>query len=64
MRAALARLLLAFLAVRKIYDYARFEPGKPFCLMASFTHPHDPYAARAKFWNQYRDADIDLPCVF
>ena len=49
--------------MRKIYDYARFEPGKPFCLMASFTHPHDPYAARAKFWNLYRDEDIDLPRV-
>ncbi len=52
---------VAFLAVRKIYDYARYEPGKPFCLMASFTHPHDPYAARAKYWNLYRDEDIDLP---
>ena len=53
----------AFLAIRKIYDYARFEPEKPFCLMASFTHPHDPYAARAKFWNLYRNEDIDLPKV-
>ncbi len=54
---------VAFLAIRKIYDYVRFEPEKPFCLMASFTHPHDPYAARAKFWNLYRDEDIDLPKV-
>ncbi len=54
---------VAFLAVRKIYDYARFDSDKPFCLMASFTHPHDPYASRAKFWNLYRDQDIDLPKV-
>ncbi len=54
---------VAFLAIRKIFDYVRFEPEKPFCLMASFTHPHDPYAARAKFWNLYRDEDIDLPRV-
>ena len=54
---------VAFLAVRKIYDYARFVVDKPFCLMTSFTHPHDPYAARAKFWNLYRDEDIDLPKV-
>lgn len=54
---------VAFLAVRKIYDYARFTPDKPFCLMASFTHPHDPYAARAKYWNLYEDGDIDLPRV-
>ena len=54
---------VAFLAVRKIYDYARFTPDKPFCLMASFTHPHDPYAARSKYWNLYRDEDMDLPKV-
>jgi choline-sulfatase len=54
---------VAFLAIRKIYDYARFEDETPFCLMASFTHPHDPYAARAKYWNLYRDEDIDLPRV-
>jgi choline-sulfatase len=54
---------VAFLAVRKLYDYARYELEKPFCLMTSFTHPHDPYAARAKFWNLYRDDDIDLPSV-
>ena len=52
-----------FLAVRKLYDYARFDPETPFCLMASFTHPHDPYAARREFWDLYRDEDIDLPRV-
>jgi choline-sulfatase len=54
---------VAFHAIRNIYDYARYEPETPFCLMASFTHPHDPYAARARFWNLYRDDDIDLPRV-
>jgi choline-sulfatase len=53
----------AFLAIRKIYDYARFESGAPFCLMVSFTHPHDPYAARARYWNLYRDDEIDLPVL-
>ncbi len=52
-----------FLAVRKLYDYARFEPDTPFCLMTSFTHPHDPYAARRKFWDLYNDDTIDLPRV-
>lgn len=54
---------VAFLAIRKIYDYARYENETPFCLMASFTHPHDPYAARGRFWNLYRDEDIDLPAL-
>jgi choline-sulfatase len=52
-----------FLAIRKIYDYVRFSPDAPFCLMTSFTHPHDPYAARKRFWDLYRDEDIDLPAV-
>jgi choline-sulfatase len=52
---------VAFLATRRIFDFARYEQGTPFCLVVSFTHPHDPYAQRAKFWNLYRDEDIDLP---
>ena len=54
---------VAFLARRQLYDYARYQPDTPFALCASFSHPHDPYAARAQFWNLYRDEDIDLPQV-
>jgi choline-sulfatase len=54
---------VAFQAVRKIHDHARFDADKPLALMASFTHPHDPYAARKQFWDQYDDATIDLPRV-
>src|SRR5439155_26178419 len=54
---------VAFLAILKIYDYTRYDAGAPFCLMMSLTHPHDPYAARARFWSLYRDEDIDLPAV-
>jgi choline-sulfatase len=54
---------VAFQAIRKLYDYARFSPEKPFALMASFTHPHDPYAARKKFWDLYKDSEIDLPAT-
>ena len=52
---------VAFQATRKIYDHARFDADKPLALMASFTHPHDPYAARKQFWDLYKDEDIDLP---
>ncbi len=52
-----------FQATRKLYDYARFAPEKPFAMLVSLTHPHDPYAARKKFWDLYRDGDIDLPRV-
>ena len=35
--------------------------GTPFCMVASFIHPHDPYVAKPEFWNLYEDADIDMP---
>ena len=31
---------VAFLAIRKIYDYVRFEPEKPFCLTVAFFASH------------------------
>ncbi len=52
---------VCFQAIRKIYDHARFNADKPLALMASFTHPHDPYAARKQFWDLYREEDIDMP---
>ena len=51
---------VAFAARRKLFDYAR-DAQRPFCLVASFIHPHDPYVARPEWWNLYADADIDLP---
>ncbi len=33
----------------------------PFCLVASFIHPHDPYVAKPEFWDLYAEDEIDLP---
>ena len=52
---------VAFHAVRRLYDYARFERDAPLMLCVSFTHPHDPYVARQRYWDLYADEDIDLP---
>ena len=54
---------VAFHARRRLYDFARAPQTRPFCLTVSFTHPHDPYAARRRFWDLYRDGDIDAPSV-
>lgn len=51
---------VAFFAKRKIFDYAREKAG-PFCLVASFIHPHDPYVARQDWWDLYRSDEIDMP---
>ena len=50
-------------AQRVIYDHARSEDDRPLCLVASFIHPHDPYATRQKYWDLYDDVDIPMPTV-
>lgn len=50
-------------ALKVLYDHARSEDTRPLCLVASFIHPHDPYAARQKYWDLYDDIDIPLPDV-
>jgi choline-sulfatase len=49
---------VAFFANQKIYQLARDNDDadrRPWCITASFTHPHDPYVARRKFWDLYED---------
>jgi len=54
---------VAFHAIRRLYDYARFEGDAPLMLCVSFSHPHDPYVARQRHWDLYADEDIDLPAA-
>ena len=52
---------VAFHAVRRVYDYARYDGEAPLLLCVSFSHPHDPYVARQRYWDLYDDDEIDLP---
>jgi len=52
---------VAFTAERAIFDIARSNDKSPFLLVASFTHPHDPFAVPERYWSLYRDADVVLP---
>ncbi|MCV9914632.1 choline-sulfatase [Burkholderia pseudomallei] len=56
-----------FAARQKIFDVARERAAgrdaRPFCMVVSLTHPHDPYAITREYWDLYRDEDIDLPAV-
>jgi choline-sulfatase len=54
---------VAFRSIRAIYDLARADDGRPFFLVASFSHPHDPWEVPAAYWDIYKDASIDLPSV-
>jgi choline-sulfatase len=46
---------VAFFAAQKLYDLSRGHDDRPWCLTASFSHPHDPYVARRRFWDLYED---------
>jgi choline-sulfatase len=51
---------VAHAAVRKLYDLARSAGDRPFLLVASFAHPHDPFEAPRAYWDRY-DGGVDMP---
>ena len=54
---------VAFHATQKVYDLARGQDARPWALTVSFTHPHDPYVARQKYWDLYADCAHLMPQV-
>jgi choline-sulfatase len=61
---------VVFTTRRKLFDIARARGSagdggdeRPFFLVASLTHPHDPFAIHRKYWDLYENAQIDLPRV-
>ncbi|UHS59423.1 choline-sulfatase [Agrobacterium vaccinii] len=54
---------VAYHATRKLYDLSRGLDERPWCLTVSFTHPHDPYVARRRFWDLYEDCPALDPQV-
>ncbi|MEM0977465.1 MAG: choline-sulfatase [Pseudomonadota bacterium] len=44
-------------ARQKLYQLSRGLDARPWALTVSFTHPHDPYVARKKYWDLYEDCD-------
>jgi len=52
---------VAWFARTKLLELARRPDDRPFCLCASFTHPHDPYTARPEYWARYQGVTIPAP---
>ncbi|KIC40998.1 choline-sulfatase [Ruegeria sp. ANG-S4] len=55
---------VGFAARRWLIDRGRERASgdeTPFCLVASFIHPHDPYVAKPEWWDLYADEDIPMP---
>jgi choline-sulfatase len=57
---------VGFQACQKLYQMSRTstsEEARPWCLTVSFSHPHDPYVARKKYWDLYEDCAELEPSV-
>lgn len=50
-------------ARQKLFDLARSKDRRPFCVVASLTHPHDPYVIPRSYWDRYAGVEIDMPRV-
>jgi choline-sulfatase len=50
-------------ASRKLFDMARAKDRRPFCMVASMTHPHDPYVIPQRYWDRFAGVEIDMPRV-
>ncbi|WP_370312308.1 choline-sulfatase [Sagittula sp.] len=53
-----------FAARRWLIDRGRDRAAgdkSPFCMVASFIHPHDPYVAKPEWWDLYSDDEVDMP---
>ncbi len=48
---------------QKLFDLARSRDRRPFCLVASLTHPHDPYVVPTSLLGSLQREEIDLPRV-
>jgi choline-sulfatase len=54
---------VAFNATARLHDLSRRNDDRPWCLTVSFTHPHDPYVARRRFWDLYEECSALEPVV-
>ena len=54
---------VTFTTRRKLFEIARGKDDRPFFMVMSLTHPHDPFAIPQRYWDLYDDADIEPPRV-
>ena len=56
---------VVFAARQKLFDIARAPQAdagrRPFCMVVSLTHPHDPFTIPDPWWSRYADAPVDMP---
>jgi choline-sulfatase len=42
-------------------EYLRTPPDRPFCLVVSYHHPHDPFQCTQELWDRYDGVEIPIP---
>lgn len=52
---------VVYAARQKLFDIARGKDRRPFCLVVSMTHPHDPYVTPQAYWDRYAQVSVDMP---
>ncbi len=49
------------LSRQKLFDLVRERDERPFCLLVSLTHPHDPFAIPRQYWDLFEG--VEIPAV-
>ena len=52
---------VVFTAQQRLFDIARGADARPFCMVVSLTHPHDPFTITDEYFDRYRPDEIDAP---
>ena len=52
---------VVFAARRRLFDIVRGNDRRPFCMVVSLTHPHDPFVIPRPWWDRYEGVAIDAP---
>jgi choline-sulfatase len=52
---------VSFVSRRKLFEIARGRDERPFFLVVSLTHPHDPFAIPRRYWDLYADGAVPMP---
>ncbi len=54
---------VVFTAQQRLFDIARGPDKRPFCMVVSLTHPHDPFTITDEYWDRYSGTEIPFPRV-
>ena len=54
---------VVFTARQRLFDIARGGDARPFLMVVSLSHPHDPFTIPDPWWSRHGDPEVDMPRV-